>query len=395
MKKLTGVVLFALFWATASACGGDSADDSTDPSVSDAAMEASDTSSDDHRGHPEDSDDAGSDDEFEKDGSTVGDVGTGNSGCVRSDQFCHEADNGGMVCKGGKLTPWTCDAGKTCHRREDGWLSCVSTVKEFSFDGLDCTVKDTYTTPNKHKLKRCVVKIGSVEMKVFAPAQWTGQAVTMALYLHGDGATPYTNNYAPKWQGDWVSQQEDLLYVVARAPNGCAWGRSVTPSYADCSNRDYIQSNPKDVEEEKNADALKKAIEGLRGVLPIRSDRMLYAGSSGGSILLTASWIPKYGDQFPGYYVLECGGEDPWNDFSWNKDNISEYVQGMTFVYGKGERLQSDIQEAYAYYKNSGVSALDVVHDPINDSNHCNYNQLGDVVDQWNNFYKNFKKDGL
>ena len=317
------------------------------------------------------------------------------AGCTQADQYCNADDNGGMRCKNGSWVPWTCKAGTTCSRADNGYLSCVDdgtapdagqdTPAQFSFGTLSCSTRDTYTTPGGSKLRRCITTIGGVAMKVFGPAKVSGGPLTLAIYLHGDGAAPYTDNLAPKYQGDWAAQQTDLLYVVARAPNGCAWWRDVSPAYSSCSNGQYA-SNPQDTAG-KNADALKTAIDGLRGALDIDSSKTLFAGSSGGSIMLTASWIPRYGDAYPGAYVLECGGEEPWQDFLWDEDGIADVVR-MTFVYGTGERLYDDIRAAYKFYDRLGVDAWLIKEDPTNtQSDHCNYDQLGNVTMHWNGYY--------
>lgn len=45
--------------------------------------------------------------------------------CVQADQLCIPNATYGFRCKNGTWSTWTCDEGTTCHRADDGYLSCI------------------------------------------------------------------------------------------------------------------------------------------------------------------------------------------------------------------------------------------------------------------------------
>ena len=49
----------------------------------------------------------------------------GSDKCTQADQYCNTNDRNGMRCKNGEWKVWTCKAGTTCSRADNGYLSCV------------------------------------------------------------------------------------------------------------------------------------------------------------------------------------------------------------------------------------------------------------------------------
>ncbi len=52
-------------------------------------------------------------------------ISDGGSKCTQADQYCNTDDRNGMRCKNGDWVVWTCNAGTSCFRADNGYLSCV------------------------------------------------------------------------------------------------------------------------------------------------------------------------------------------------------------------------------------------------------------------------------
>lgn len=249
--------------------------------------------------------------------------------------------------------------------------------------GLTCAQTKAFTTSGGQQMSYCVTAVAGSELKIVEPSHEVNGPLTLAIYLHGDGARPHLNGSAFKYQGDWVAAR-DVLYVSALAPNGCSWWRAPSPKIEDCNDEPSYEANPQDTEG-KNADTLRAVIEAIRAAYDIDDRQILFAGSSGGAIVLTASWIPRHGDAFPGFYALACGGEKPWQDITWDTTDqaILDGI-GLSFAYGTGERLAPDIRAAHDYYAELGIRSALLEQEPkSSDSDHCNYDQLGTIPKQW------------
>ena len=64
----------------------------------------------------------------------------------------------------------------------------------------------------------------------------------------------------------------------------------------------------------------------------------------------------------------------------------SDLVGGisLSFAYGTGERLTSEITDAHEFYEALGVHSEVRVETPTSyEYNHCHYNQLSTIPDQW------------
>jgi hypothetical protein len=226
-----------------------------------------------------------------------------------------------------------------------------------------------------------VAKVGATEVKIIEPRAGTAsQPMRLAIYLHGDGAATY-NGSNPRSLfdiGGWT-YGHNTLYVSARAPNGCAWWIPPEPVSTDCTN-----NPPREVRdlEGRNAEQLANLIEALRRGWNIQDGPILFGGSSGGSIELTASFLPRYGDRYPGIYALSCGGEKPWSGtLEWDAtDPTLRAGTRFYFTYGDKDFLYNDIQEAKAYF---GGYAFPVNDKVIANAEHCAFAQVGRVAEVW------------
>ncbi|MEZ4297862.1 MAG: hypothetical protein R3B70_23095 [Polyangiaceae bacterium] len=256
--------------------------------------------------------------------------------------------------------------------------------------GLPCSSTGV-ATENGTDYAYCVAKVGSVEMKIVEPAAGGTGPLHLAIYLHGDGAGPYGSDFDLRRLAPWTSMHNVLL-VSALAPNACAWW--LKPSYTTCDAATPVPQDAVDVDGE-NADALKAAIDGLRGGWDIADSPVLFGGSSGGSIFLTASFLPLFGDKHPGAYALSCGGDAPWaGGVAWDaKDPALVSANKLFFTYGDKDFVVPDVLESIDYYGGIGVSTdVTVIPETVANggNSHCgnvggsySYDQIGRVSEVW------------
>ena len=219
----------------------------------------------------------------------------------------------------------------------------------------------------------CVVTIAGVELKVVeptAPAPWN-----LGIYFHGDGARAYEGDTAVRLQAP-VTEARPILYVAAKAPNGCAWWLS--PDYTRC---DGVIADGDIDTEGRNADAVVEVIEALRAAYDLRTDRTLFGGSSGGAVFLTGEHLPLYGADHPGLYALGCGGFEPYADFAWDPTAGSLDAYDLRFTYGDADEYRDEIE--------AGVEAYQLLGFPVDENvltggvEHCAFDHIGFVVDAW------------
>ena len=244
---------------------------------------------------------------------------------------------------------------------------------------LACSKTGTVST-DAGTLTYCVAQVGATEVKYIEPKQGIApEPMRLAIYLHGDGANAYngSNPRSLYTHGGWT-YGHNTLYVTALAPNKCAWW--TVPERTDCSTEAPIEA--RDLEG-KNAAELVSLIEALRKGWDIQDGPILFGGSSGGSIQLTASFLPRYGDRYPGIYALSCGGEQPWTGkMDWDATQAS--LRGPTkfyFTYGDLDPLLPDIRTAEDFLKGLQFPVNDKV---IAGAAHCAFDQVSRVAEVWN-----------
>jgi len=235
-----------------------------------------------------------------------------------------------------------------------------------------------------------VATVAGVELKIVEPDAGAATPLRLALYFHGDGAGPYSSGLAIKKHAPWTSSHR-VLYVAARAPNACAWW--LAPGYTTCDGTTPVPDNAIDRNGE-NAAAVNAVVQALRAGWDIADSPVLYGGSSGGSIFLSASFLPLYGDKYPGVYALSCGGDEPWDGkLAWDATNPARLgATSLFFTYGDKDFVAPDVQQAIAFYKAQGVPADEkVIPETVAaGTSHCgdvggsySYDQLGRVPEVW------------
>ena len=237
----------------------------------------------------------------------------------------------------------------------------------------------------------CVAKAGSVEMKIVEPEAGGSGPLHLAIYLHGDGAGPYASDFDLRRLAPWTTTHNVLL-VAALAPNACAWW--LEPSYTTCDAETPVPDDAVDTGGE-NADALKAAIDELRAGWDIADSPVLFGGSSGGSIFLSASFLPLFGDQFPGAWALSCGGDAPWaGGLAWDAEDPALIgANKVFFTYGDKDFVVPDVLESIEFYQGLSLPTdVKVIPETVanGSTSHCgnvggfySYDQIGRVSEVW------------
>ncbi|MFL5344513.1 MAG: alpha/beta hydrolase [Hyalangium sp.] len=222
----------------------------------------------------------------------------------------------------------------------------------------------------------CVVTIAGSQLKIIEPQDTSSGPLKLAIYLHGDGARAHDGDTAPRLQAPWTFTHR-VLYVSARAPNRCAWWTK--PTLTTCL--DDAPDEDRDLEG-KNAEVFVQIIAALRGGWDILDEPILFGGSSGGSVFLTASFLPKYGNQYHGVYALSCGGEPPWaGHLDWDSANAT--LRGpskLFYTYGDQDPLLTDIQDSISFF---GAHSFPLEERIVPNSLHCAFDHLGRVTEVW------------
>ncbi|WP_426734688.1 hypothetical protein [Myxococcus faecalis] len=232
-------------------------------------------------------------------------------------------------------------------------------------------------TSNSQTYPYCVTQVAGAELKIIEPRVGIVPApMRLAVYLHGDGARAHTGDTAPRLQAPWA-YDNDTLYVSVLAPNKCAWWTK--PSVTNCA----VEGTEADRDlAGDNAATLVEVLDALRKGWNIINEPILFGGSSGGSVFLTASFLPRYGDRYRGVYALGCGGEAPWGGkLDW--DSTRPELRGSTrliYAYGDKDEYLTDIQASLTAFRGYAFPLEEKV---VAGATHCAFDHIGGVKDIW------------
>lgn len=203
--------------------------------------------------------------------------------------------------------------------------------------------------------------ISNVEMKIFVPKNYNKKrGVRLALFLHGDTANGYFENYFESLKN--YSLQKDYLFVAALSPNRNSWWH-------------------------KNsfADDLDAALSSLETKLNFSKTNILFSGVSGGSTFLTMQFIPKVGESYGGTVAATCGGA-PSNLFQNNSLAIAKKYK-IHFTYGDQDFLADPfgtygdvIPQAIRQYQNIGFQTRTTV---LPQTAHCDFDVNREIIKIW------------
>ncbi len=200
--------------------------------------------------------------------------------------------------------------------------------------------------------------------------------VSLAIYVHGDGAAAYKSNGAMKALLPWADLRHVRVLAVL-APNGCAWWQKPTH---DCAS---AIEEPDTTGE--NTVAFEAVLAEIRARYDINFDPTFYYGSSGGTIFLAGSFLPRYGNVHPGAFAMNCGGtQHKKSDFTWNPDDAA--ARGSTklwFTYGDKDFLKDDAHASSVFYSDLGFPVDEKI---IPDATHCAFDGHGRAKEVWSEF---------
>ncbi len=152
----------------------------------------------------------------------------------------------------------------------------------------------------------CVSKIQGVELRLADAAPTESGPVSLAIYVHGDGAAAYKSNGAIKALLPWADLRHVRVLAVL-APNGCAWWQKPTHDCASAVETGHARREHR---------GLRGRAQGDPRRYDINFDPTFYYGSSGGTIFLAGAFLPRYGSIYPGAYAMNCGGTPQKNPIS-------------------------------------------------------------------------------
>jgi hypothetical protein len=217
----------------------------------------------------------------------------------------------------------------------------------------------------------CVTTIAGSELKLAEPVAAAGP-LRLVFYVHGDGAGAYKSDSAMKALLPFADQRHALVISVL-SPNKCAWWQ--VASQTDCS----ATATPVPDTEGLNADTFKQIIDAVRAGFDVTNDVAFYYGSSGGSIFLTSAFMRRFGNQYPGVYALNCGGEKPAKPMAWDASLASERKgTKLYFTYGDQDFLKPDIEKAIPFFQGLGFPVDTKV---IAGAEHCAFDAHGRAVE--------------
>ncbi len=223
--------------------------------------------------------------------------------------------------------------------------------------GVTCTGSGTLASGRTY----CVGALGGSEFKLVEPPPAPGPLRVLA-FLHGDGALAYQDDSALEALLPWADAHNALVLAV-RSPNACAWWQH--PTQTDCTPSAPFVPDLDGL----NADALRAVLDGVRRGYDVSNGPAFYYGASGGSVFLTLSFLRRFGDLYPGYYALNCGGERSARPFAWNTaDPAKRGPTRLSFTYGDRDFLRPDIEVAIPHFTSLGFPTDALL---LPDTEHC------------------------
>lgn len=222
----------------------------------------------------------------------------------------------------------------------------------------------------------CVSKIQGVELRLADAAPGESGPVSLAIYVHGDGAAAYKSNGAIKALLPWADLRHVRVLAVL-APNGCAWWQKPTH---DCAS---AVEEPDTLGE--NTVAFEAVLKEIRARYDINFDPTFYYGSSGGTIFLAGAFLPRYGDIYPGAFAMNCGGTThKKTDFTWNPDDaVARGSTKLWFTYGDQDFLKDDAHASAVFYSGLGFPVDEKI---IPGATHCAFDGHGRAKEVWSEY---------
>jgi hypothetical protein len=227
-------------------------------------------------------------------------------------------------------------------------------------DGLPCGTEFSYGGR-----VGCETVVEGLDVKFFPLAQ--GQRVRrLAVYLHGDGAAEYTDNWAfsPEIFA-WTDARDTMVVAV------------LSPAFYDDGTVAFGAAQP------EHAELVATTVEAfLDAWEPEHADQTLWWATSGGSWFFSSSFVAVAGERLPGVYVANCGGAGFSFGWAWDPmtNTAARDLVPLYFNYGTEDFLAPGIIDSIAEYEGLGFEVDALVHEG---AMHCAHPIDGPTLDFW------------
>lgn len=206
---------------------------------------------------------------------------------------------------------------------------------------------------------------------IYISESYVGDRPTfLAFYLHGDEGG-YRN--PPSLDGDYY----DWIYVSPQAP-AIEDGYHPWNSFSDLSRR------------EKNGQLIVNTFEYVYEHYNVCQNILFGSSISGGSVFLDLYFLPTYGDEYPAFINVNCGGSGIENhpfysdlydkafSIAQNPDLMSRTE--LRYTIGTQDFLLDQTQRSIATYESLG---FEVSKDIRDGAGHCSYGIKASTTDYW------------
>lgn len=211
----------------------------------------------------------------------------------------------------------------------------------------------------------CLSEVDGLQVKFF-PLADPVPVQRIAVFLHGDGAADWTEN--------WGFREEILNWADAR--DVLVLGIQSPASYDGDPDPAFGAAQP------VHADMVATTLETFLDAYEVVEERQLYWGVSGGSWFTSSSYIPVAGHRVPGIFVANCGGSGVSFGWAWEPESQPEVVaaNSLYFNYGDQDFLAEPSAESHAEYMALGFVTDQLVHPG---ATHCAHPIAEPTIDFW------------
>lgn len=227
-------------------------------------------------------------------------------------------------------------------------------------EGLPCGTSFSYGGRSG-----CETVVEGLDVKFFPLAE--GQRVRrIAVYLHGDGAAEYTDNWAFSPEiFSWTDAHDTMVVAV------------LSPAFYEDGTVAFGAAQP------EHAELVATTVEAfLDAWQPEYADETLWWATSGGSWFFSSSFVAVAGARLPGVYVANCGGAGFSFGWAWDPmtDTATRDMIPLYFNYGTEDFLAPGILDSITEYTGLGFAVDSLVHDG---ATHCAHAIDGPTLEFW------------
>lgn len=214
----------------------------------------------------------------------------------------------------------------------------------------------------------CQAIVEGLEVKFFPPP--AGERVDrLAIYLHGDGAADYMENWA--FSSDifaWTEPRNTMIVGV------------LSPAFYEDGTVAFGAAQP------EHAEQVALTIEAfIAAYEPQYADQSLYWGVSGGSWFFASSFIAHVGHRVPGVFAASCGGSGFSFGWAWDPmtDTATRDAIPIYFNYGTEDFLAPNIIDSIAEFEGMGFEVDSLAHQG---AMHCDHPISEPTLEFWSRY---------